>query len=46
MQRDNLNINPEWDAVLGTDTQTGTLRLLGLILHFVVAGGSAFHFLI
>jgi hypothetical protein len=46
MQRDNANINPEWDMVLGIDTQTGTLRLLGLILLFVVVGGSTFHFLL
>jgi hypothetical protein len=43
--RSNANINPEWDAILGDDTMTGTGRLLGLIVVFVVVGGSVFHFL-
>jgi hypothetical protein len=36
------NINPIWDALVGTHTDTGTLRLLGIILIFIVAGGAFF----
>ena len=43
MQESNGNRNPEWEAVLGVETMTGTGRLLGLILVFVVVGGSIFH---
>jgi len=45
MQENNANRNPEWDAVLGDDTMTGTVRLVGLIIVFVVLGGTAFHFI-
>jgi hypothetical protein len=44
MQESNANRNPEWDAVLGDDTMTGTFRLLCLIVLFIVIGGSLFHF--
>jgi hypothetical protein len=46
MQEANANRNPEWDAVLGDDTMTGTARLLGLIMFFIIIGGSVFHFII
>jgi hypothetical protein len=45
MQSNNANKNAEWDAVLGDNTATGTLRLVSLILLFVVIGGSVFYFL-
>lgn len=43
MQESNANRNPEWDAVLGDDTMTATARLMGLILLFIVIGGTVFH---
>lgn len=39
---DDPNINPAWDAVLGDDTDSGTMRLIGLILAFVLLGGTLF----
>ena len=43
MQESNANRNPEWDAVLGDNTMTGTARLMGLIPFFIVLGGTVFH---
>jgi hypothetical protein len=39
---DDPNINPAWDILLGEDTNAGVIRLVGLILVFVVLGGSTF----
>ena len=39
---DDPNLNPAWDAVLGRDTDTAVLRLLGLMMAFVVIGGALF----
>lgn len=39
---DDPNINPAWDALLGEDTNTGVVRLVGMVLVFVVLGGSLF----
>jgi hypothetical protein len=45
MQESNANRNPEWDAIIGDNTVTGTIRLMGLILAFVVPGATVFHLL-
>jgi len=45
MQESNANVNPGWDTILGTDTMTGTRRLVGLVIVFVVVGGTVFSFL-
>ena len=39
---DDPNINPAWDTLLGEDTNSGVIRLVGLILLFVVLGGTIF----
>ena len=39
---DDPNINPAWDAVLGQDTDTAVMRLVGLIAAFVLIGGTLF----
>ena len=39
---DDPNINPAWDAVLGDDTDSDTMRLIGLIVAFVLLGGTLF----
>jgi hypothetical protein len=39
---DDPNINPAWDAVLGEDTDSATMRLIGLIAAFVILGGTLF----
>ena len=39
---DDPNINPVWDAVLGQDTDTAVMRLLGLVVVFVLVGGTLF----
>ena len=39
---DDPNINPIWDALLGEDTGGAVIRVLGLVLAFIVLGGSAF----
>ena len=45
MRENDANVNPGWDAILGTDTMTGTRRLVGLVIVFVVLGGTVFSFL-
>jgi len=39
---DDPNINPAWDAILGQNTEMAVLRLLGLVMAFVVVGGTLF----
>lgn len=39
---DDPNINPLWDALLGEDTNSGVIRLVGLVLVFVLVGGTIF----
>ena len=39
---DDPNINPAWDALLGHETDSGTMRLMGLIVAFLLAGGTLF----
>jgi hypothetical protein len=39
---DDPNINPLWDALLGTDTTGAVPRLLGLVAVFIALGGSVF----
>ncbi|MBR0557069.1 hypothetical protein J5J10_15380 [Ciceribacter sp. L1K23] len=38
---DDTNVNPIWDAALGSDTNTGVLRLLLGLLVFFAAGALA-----
>jgi hypothetical protein len=45
MQESNANRNPEWDAIIGDNTVTGTIRLMGLIFTFAVTGGTVIHLL-
>lgn len=42
---DDPNINPIWDAFLGHDTNSGVFRMMGLIIAFILVGGSCFHLL-
>jgi len=39
---DDPNVNPAWDTVLGENTNSGAVRLVGLVVVFVVLGGSIF----
>ena len=39
---DDPNINPAWDTVLGHDTDSAVIRLLGLIAAFVLVSGTLF----
>ncbi|MCB1448189.1 MAG: hypothetical protein KDJ87_21025 [Rhizobiaceae bacterium] len=36
------NIDPVWDALLGENTEKAVIRLVGLVLAFVVLGGTVF----
>ncbi|MCM2293992.1 hypothetical protein NAC44_16830 [Allorhizobium sp. BGMRC 0089] len=36
---DDPNINPVWDRLLGTDTNTGAVRLLAALMVFFLLGG-------
>lgn len=42
---DDPNINPIWDAFLGDDTNSGVFRLMGLVISFILIGGTLFHLL-
>ena len=39
---DDSNIDPVWDALLGENTEKAVIRLVGLVLAFVVLGGTVF----
>ena len=43
MQESNANRNPGWDALLGDNTATGTVRLMAMVALFVVIGGTVFY---
>lgn len=43
---DDPNINPIWDRLLGDNTNTGVLRMLGGLGLFIVAGGLVSYFLV
>lgn len=36
------NINPAWDAMLGNDTDSAVTRLIGLVVAFILTGGTVF----
>lgn len=42
---DDPNINPIYDALLGHDTTSGVFRMMGLIVTFMLVGGTCFHLL-